>query len=135
VLLTPEGRLLITGVGLSLAAIATLAVGTLWSAAYTQLVVAVIATNVVFGRVTAISLGYAMGLGDRMVVLANVLVETLLVLLFYPLFVFSLRQLVEVQVLRPYLTTVREAAERHREKSSACSVQSSSRAPLHRTCA
>ena len=116
VLRGPEGLVLITGVGLSLATIATLAVSALWSAAYTQSVAAVIATNLVFGRVTAISLGYALVLGDLVVVVANMLIETVLVLLFYPLFVFSLGQLVEVQVLRPYLTTVREAAERHQER-------------------
>ena len=116
VLRTSEGLVLITGVGLSLATVATLTVGSLWFAAYTQLVAAVIATNLVFGRVTAISLGHAMGLGDLVVVMANMLIETVLVLLFYPLFVFSLGQLVEVQVLRPYLTTVRDAAERHQER-------------------
>jgi uncharacterized membrane protein len=76
---------------------------------------AVTATNLVFGRAAAISLGYAMRLDVVTVVLVNLLIETILVLLFYPLFVFSWRQLFELKKLRRSMSTVRDAAERHRE--------------------
>ncbi|SDW24654.1 Uncharacterized membrane protein [Thiocapsa roseopersicina] len=113
VLRTSEGLVLVAALCLSLAVLAALAVAAVWSPGYGQLLAAVIATNLVFGRVTAMSLGYATGLDDLTVVLANLLIETILVLIFYPLFVFSWRGLLEVKTLRPYLRAVREAAERH----------------------
>ncbi len=112
----PEGLVLLTGIGLSIAALTSLAVIAVWSPAYSQLLAAVTATNLVFGRAAAISLGYAMGLDDVTVVLVNLLIETLLVLVFYPLFVFSWRQLFELKRLRRYMSAVRDAAERHKEK-------------------
>jgi uncharacterized membrane protein len=115
VLRGPEGRVLLAGIALSLAVVMALGVSALWSAGYSQLLAAVIATNLVFGRVAAMSLGYAMGLNHLTVILANLVVETLLVLVFYPLFVLSWRHLVELKTLRPYLNAIREAAERHRE--------------------
>lgn len=108
--------MLLTGIGLSLAAVTSLAVTAVWSPAYSQLLAAVTATNLVFGRAAAISLGYAIGLDDGTVVLVNLLIETILVLVFYPLFVFSWRQLFELKRLRRYMSAVRDAAERHREK-------------------
>ncbi len=108
--------MLLTGIGLSLAAVTSLAVTAVGSPAYSQLLAAVTATNLVFGRAAAISLGYAVGLDDVTVVLVNLLIETLLVLVFYPLFVFSWRQLFELKRLRRYMSAVRDAAERHREK-------------------
>ena len=113
VLRTSEGLVLLAALCLSLALLAALAVATVWSPGYGQLLAAVIATNLVFGRVTGMSLGYATGLDDLTVVLANLLIETILVLIFYPLFVFSWRGLLEVKTLRPYLRAVRETAERH----------------------
>lgn len=112
---TPEGMVLVTGLTLLLALVAALAVSAVWSVGYARLLAAVIATNLVFGRVTAMSLGYATGLDDVSVVLANLVVEAILVLAFYPLCVLSWGQLLEVKALRPTLRAVREAAERHRD--------------------
>jgi uncharacterized membrane protein len=111
----PEGLVLLTGMGLLLAAVTALAVIAVWSPGYSQLLAAVTATNLVFGRAAAISLGYAMGLDDGTVVLVNLLIETILVLVFYPLFVFSWRQLFELKRLHRYMGAVRDAAERHHE--------------------
>ncbi|MBK1701681.1 small multi-drug export protein [Thiococcus pfennigii] len=107
--------MLLAGIGLSLAAIISLAVSAFWSPTYAQSLAAVTATNIVFGRTAAISLGYAMGLDGSAVVLVNLLVEAILVLVFYPLFVFSWWQLFEFKRLRRYMTALRNAAERHRE--------------------
>lgn len=51
------------------------------------------ATNIIFGRAAGISVGYTMGLDHIVVVTVNMLIETILVLLFYPLFVLSWRRL------------------------------------------
>ena len=83
---TPEGAVLLAGLSLSLGLAAALVVTALWSAKAAQLLAGLVATNLVFGRVAAMSLGYATGLDVFTVVLANALIETILVLLFYPLF-------------------------------------------------
>ena len=115
---TPEGAVLLAGLSLSLGLAAALVLTALWSAKAAQLLAGLVATNLVFGRVAAMSLGYATGLDVFTVVLANALIETILVLLFYPLFLFSWRQLLDVRRFGSYLRAVRASAERHKETIS-----------------
>jgi uncharacterized membrane protein len=112
---SPEGAVLLTGVGLSILVAVTLVLAAFWSAGMAQLLAAVVATNLVFGRVTAMSLGYATGLDLFSVVMANVVIETVLVLVFYPLLLFSWRQLIEVGRIASFLRSVQGSAERHKE--------------------
>lgn len=70
-------------------------------------------TNIVFGRAAGLSFGYAMNLSNITVLLLNMLIETLLVLLFYPLFVFSLRKLLVISVLNNIMERTRKTAETH----------------------
>ncbi|NCA69488.1 MAG: hypothetical protein EOM91_05150 [Sphingobacteriia bacterium] len=116
VLRTPEGSVLLIGLGLCVALAITLVVSSLWSVKAAQWLASLIASNLVFGRVASMSLGYAIGLDTFAVVLVNALVETILVLVFYPLFLFSWQQLVEVRGFGSYLHRVRMSAERHQEK-------------------
>ncbi|NCC37608.1 MAG: hypothetical protein EOM24_37205, partial [Chloroflexia bacterium] len=102
--------------GLCLGLAITLVVSSLWSVDAAQWLAALIASNLVFGRVASMSLGYAIGLDTFAVVLVNALVETILVLVFYPLFLFSWRQLVEVRGFGSYLHAVRMSAEQHQDK-------------------
>jgi uncharacterized membrane protein len=61
------------------------------------------------------SFGYSVGLGHSVVVPVNLLIETILVFTFYPLFVFSWRHIVEVQSLKGIIERTRLAAERHKD--------------------
>ena len=61
------------------------------------------------------SIGYAGGYGHAIVIPVNMWVETVLVLLFYPLFVFSMRKLVVFPKLKRYIERTRAAAELHRD--------------------
>lgn len=108
-----EGRIL--GVGLVLAGLMMLALGIGWQlfpekglsyAAMTGL-------NLVIGRAAGMSFGYAVGLGHARVVPLNMLVETIQVLVVYPLFVLSWRQLIALPRLQPYLARIHRAAESH----------------------
>ncbi|NEV62952.1 small multi-drug export protein [Thiorhodococcus minor] len=112
---TPEGMVLLAGIGLTLISLTALLIGALWSPDLSRRLLAVAATNLVFGRVAAMSFGFALGLNHVAVILPNLLMETILVLVLYPLFVFSWRQLVEVQGLHRYLGSVRTAAERNQD--------------------
>lgn len=74
------------------------------------------AAEIVFGRITCMAMGYSMDFGHTVVVLISMLLETILVLIFYPLFVFIWRQLLVIKWLKKVSERIRQAAERHKNK-------------------
>ena len=110
-----EGRVLAIGLVLGLFGIIALALSWLWSPRLSQVLIAMTAMNILFGRAAAMSFGYAVSLGHGVVVPVNMLIETILVLLFYPLFVFSWRHLVEIRGLSKIIKRTTMAAEANRE--------------------
>ena len=113
---TPEGTVLLAGLVISALGVAALAITWLFSPAFSQVLVAMTATNVLFGRAAAMSFGYAVGLEHMVVIPVNMLVETILVLLFYPLFVLSWRQVAELKLFSNVIRRIREAAEANEDK-------------------
>jgi uncharacterized membrane protein len=111
---SPEGRLLIAGVGLGLIFIAWISSNFALSPEMAQMLIGLLATQIMFGRATSMSFGYAAGLGHSVVVPVNMLIETILVFTFYPLFVFSWRHIVEIRRLKKIIERTRRAAERHK---------------------
>jgi uncharacterized membrane protein len=61
------------------------------------------------------SFGYSLGLKHGSVVPVNMLIETLMVLLFYPLFVFSWRRLLVIKSLKDIMDRASKAADQHRD--------------------
>ncbi|TNF98961.1 MAG: hypothetical protein EP297_06825, partial [Gammaproteobacteria bacterium] len=59
---TPEGGVLLAGLVLSVLGVAGLGFIWLFSPTFSQVLVAMTATNVLFGRAAAMSFGYAVGL-------------------------------------------------------------------------
>ncbi len=114
-LATSEGCILVTGIVIALLSITGLALSWLWSPEKSRVLVAMTATNILFGRAVGLSVGFTADLGHSVVVPVNMLIETLLVFLFYPLFVFSWRRLIVIQVLRNLMERTSKAAEAHRE--------------------
>ncbi len=110
-----EGRVFATGLTLALIGISALALSWLWSPSLSQVLVAMTAMNILFGRAAAMSFGYAANLGHGVVLSVNMLIETILVLLFYPLFVFSWRHLVEIRGLSRIIERTSTAAAANRE--------------------
>jgi uncharacterized membrane protein len=111
-----EGHILLAGIVLSLLYVSFLSLCVLAAPRLAQTFVGVTATNVLFGRAAGMSLTYALGFGHAVAMLLNMLIETILVLLFYPLFVFSLKHLLVVGWLRRVVDKITGTAERHREK-------------------
>jgi uncharacterized membrane protein len=70
-------------------------------------------TNLIFGRAAGMSLGYAVGFGHLLVVPLNMFIESVLVLIFYPLFVLSWRSIVVSRRLGGFMKRVRRTAEKH----------------------
>jgi uncharacterized membrane protein len=106
-----EGRLL--GIGLALTVLMLLAFGIGWYLFPDSVLTyaAMTGLNLTIGRAAGMSFGYANGFGHAQVIPLNMLVETIQVLVVYPLFALSWRQLVDLGTLQPFFTRMHSAAE------------------------
>lgn len=111
---TPEGQALLTGAALSLVLVAAFAITYQFSRETANGLVLITVTNMIFGRAAGMSLGYALGHGHLLVIPLNMVIESSLVLIFYPLFVLSWRHLTVFRPLGRHMERIRDAAERHR---------------------
>jgi uncharacterized membrane protein len=109
-LATPEGRMLC--VGLALTGLMLLAFGIGWHLFPDRVLPYAVMTglNLIIGREAGMSFGYASGFGHGQVVPLNMLIETIQVLVIYPLFVLSTRQLIRWPALQPFIARVDRAA-------------------------
>jgi len=106
-----EGRILAVGVGLAWLLVIALGIGWMVEPDWTLVFAAMTGLNLLIGRAAGMSFGYANGLDHTVVICSNVLVETIQVLVIYPLFVLSWRNLVDVRRLRRFLVRMRHSAE------------------------
>lgn len=111
-----EGHVLIAGIAGALLYTLWLAIQLVLSIDTFQTLIGMTATEVVFGRIACMAFGFSMGLGMIEVILISMALETILVLLFYPLFVFSWRQLLVLKWLRKISDRTRRSAERHKDQ-------------------
>ena len=113
---TTEGRILILGIAVTLAGLIIMAATAFWSPVTSQMMGTMTLFNIIFGRAVSMSIGYAGGYGHSLVVPVNMWVETVLVLLFYPVFVLSMNRLVVFPRLKRFIDQAHAAAERHYDK-------------------
>jgi len=113
---TPEGRILMIGAAIAIAGLVVMGLVAFWSPQVSRMIGAMSFSNIIFGRAVSMSIGYAGGYGHSLVVPVNMWVETVLVLIFYPVFVFSMRKLVVFPRLRRILDSTRQAAEHHQDR-------------------
>ena len=76
----------------------------------------IVFTNLLVGRVPALSFGYAAELSNFVVISVNVITEMILVTLIYPLFVFSIKGVFKVKVLEEFFQEVQKKKKEHQEK-------------------
>lgn len=110
-----EARILMVGLGLAFLFSAALLVTLFLSPERGQDYLAMTSINIMFGRAAGLSYGYAVKLDPTLVLWVNILVETILVLLVYPLFVFSWNHLLEVKFLKKSMNRIADAAKANRE--------------------
>ncbi len=115
-LTSPEGRILLIGVTLAFIYTLWLVIKLINSPEESQIIIGMTATNIMFGRATAMLFGYSQELGHTTVIPICIIIETLLVLLFYPLFVFSWRRLLVIKWLKNTLERIHMTAETHKDK-------------------
>jgi uncharacterized membrane protein len=113
ILSSSEGRLL--QVGLALALLMMLAFSFAWFLIPDKVLVyaAMTGLNLIIGRAAGMTFGYASGLVHAQVVPFNMLVESIQVLVVYPLFALSWRQLITLRRLKPHFERVHEHAVAH----------------------
>lgn len=111
-----EGRVLTLGIAMTLLYILWLAFQLLTNPDNFQTLLSMTAAEVVFGRIVCMSIGYSMEIGHPHVILISMLLETILVLVFYPLFVFIWRQLLVIKWLKRLSDRTYKAAERHKDR-------------------
>ena len=81
-----------------------------------QILIGMTAMDIMFGRATAMLFGYSQELGHATIIPVFIIIETILVLLFYPLFVFSWRHLLVIKWLKNTFERIHKAAETHKVK-------------------
>ncbi len=113
---TTEGRILLLGIAGAFAGLIVMGLIAFWSPQTSRMMGAMIFTDIIFGMIVAMSIGYANGFDHALVIPVVMWVETVLVLLFYPVFVFSLLKLVEFPRLKHFLDRTHAAAERNHDR-------------------
>ena len=116
VLTTAEGRVLIAGLAMTFLYALWLIAQLVISADSFQTLLGMTAMEVVFGRIACMGFGYSMGQNHIEVIVISMVLETILVLVFYPLFVFTWQQLLVLKWLRKLSDRTRKAAETHKDK-------------------
>lgn len=111
-----EGRILLAGVAMAFIYAVWLGVKLLSSPEQSQILLGITATAIIFGRAAGLAFGYSIGMGHGTVITICIIIETIQVLVLYPLFVFSWRQLLVINRLKNFFEQIQQAAERHKDK-------------------
>ncbi len=111
-----EGRLLLVGVGLAFIYALWLGIRVAFYPEGSQELVGITTAAIIVGRAGGMAFGYSMGLGNWTVISISMIIETILVLIVYPLFVFSWRQLLVINRLKKIFGHISKAAEAHKGK-------------------
>ena len=110
-----EGRLLMVGVALAFVYAFWLGTKMLYSPEDSQALVGMTAAQIIFGRAAGMAFGYSLDLKHSTIIPICIVIETILVLIFYPLFVLSWRRLLVVKWLKNIFERIRNAAEANKD--------------------
>lgn len=117
-----EGRIFVVGVVVAILYIIWLGSNILFNSDISQVTIGMTATHILFGRAAGMSFGYSLGLGHKLVISIAMIIETILVLIFYPLFVFSWQHLIEIKFLQKFMDRSRDMARKNQEKIMKCGI-------------
>lgn len=111
-----EGHVLIVGISLTFLYVLWLAIQLVRNPSDFQTLLGMTTAEIIFGRIACMGIGYSVNMSHLRVISICMFLETLLVLIFYPLFVFTWRQLLALRWLNHLSRSTRTAAERHKEQ-------------------
>jgi uncharacterized membrane protein len=109
-----EGQILLLGLLLLAGYFIFVLLCTFFYADYLQQLLSITVTNVIFGRMAGLSIGVASQMDTTFLVLFNFYIESIMVLILYPLFVFSWNKLEFVSY--PPLTRYMERSKKNAHK-------------------
>ena len=112
---SPEGCILLIGVALALMYTLWLGVMFIFSPDQAQDLIGLTAVAIMFGRAAGMAFGYSALLGHGTVIPVSMIVETVLAMIIYPLFVFSWRHLLVVRWLKKFFDRIQKAAEKNQD--------------------
>ncbi|MFW6162504.1 MAG: hypothetical protein ACODAJ_07015 [Planctomycetota bacterium] len=95
-LCTPEGRIFLTGVTAAILYLVGVGLTSIWSGELFQRLLTMTSAHLLGGRASGISTGLTAGLWPWLVIVTDIIIESFIVLLIYPLFVLSYRKLIVV---------------------------------------
>ena len=113
---TSDGRIFITGIVMTVLYSLWLIIELILDPVRANVLIGMTVADIFAGRAGAMVLGYAAELTHATVIPVCIAIETILVLLFYPLFVFAWKQLIVIKRLDNIFQHARNAAEFHRPK-------------------
>lgn len=114
VMASAEGFMLQLGLSIGLLMIVAFGISWHFYPEWTLAFAAVTGLNLAIGRAAGMSFGYASGLGHVQVIPISMLLETIQVLVIYPLFVLSLQNLLDLPRLKPLVARMQLSAEARR---------------------
>jgi uncharacterized membrane protein len=109
--LRPEGRILLTGIGVFLVFFVFLFVQWIYSPQYCKEVLSLVTTRIVAGRPGGVYFGHVLGIGYLTNVSVNLLVDVVAVFLLYPLFIFGVENLLSFRSLKKFLGRIHITAK------------------------
>jgi uncharacterized membrane protein len=110
-LASAEGKILLAGLLLAVTYVAGLVLTLNWSAGLFHKLLGITSTHLIGGRAAGLTIGYSYGLPRWVVIGVNMAIETIVVLIIYPVFVLSYRKLIAIGPLKDLLDQAQHAAE------------------------
>jgi len=111
-----EGFILLLGMAMLVAYVAVLIFCWLFVPHYYNVLAAVMVSNTALGRLAGLGVGFAGGLDFLPNVAVNVYIESVTVLIVYPLFILSWNKLLDFKRLKRWSDRLHANAERYRDK-------------------
>ena len=111
-----EGNILFLGLALIFMMIILILSSYIINPEFANKITGIVFTNIVVGRVPALSFGYAAGLSHFVVICTNIMIELILVSIIYPLFVFSFKDILHIDALEEFFTQVKNKKEQYKDK-------------------
>lgn len=110
-----EGRILIAGLALLGCFFLFILLSALFFPNYLQPLLSITATNIIFGRMAGLSIGIASQMDTSLLVILNFFIESIMVLILYPLFVLNWHKLglISYQPLNRLLESSKENAHKY----------------------
>ncbi len=71
--------------------------------------------NFFFGRAAGISYGFAVGLSDSYIILINIIIELIIVMIIYPIFVLSWKKSLDIDFLKSYIIKMEDQKSKYKD--------------------